>query len=65
MTAKSTRAAGAAFGEQFARLGSKPEPAAPGPMPAEQPGAKRWDARASLTLTAEMAHQEQANGQWR
>ena len=53
MAGKTTRAA-AEIGAQFARLGSKPEPAAAGPMPAEQATAKRWDARASLTLTAEM-----------
>lgn len=33
-----------ALDEQFARLGAKPEPAAPGPMPAQQATAKRWDA---------------------
>ena len=53
VTARKTRQAGAAPGEQFARLGAKPEPEAPGPMPAEQAGAKRWNARANLTLTSE------------
>jgi len=52
---KSTRAAGAALGEQFARLGATaaPEPA-PAPMAAEQSRPDKWSARISMTASPEM-----------
>lgn len=53
MARKTAQQAGAALGEQFARLGADQGSADPGPMPTER-RPQRWDARISLTATTGM-----------